>query len=76
MTAMVVRALKETGRPMKLSELVAAVEGQGYRHSQKPKNPAQLAASISALPHKSWLIKRVGHGVYALSADGETREAS
>jgi hypothetical protein len=74
MTDLVVQALKEAGRPMQLAELARAVEARGYRHSVKPKHPRQLRASISALPHKSRLIRRVGLGEYALSSDGPTSD--
>jgi len=68
-TALVVSALSEAGRPMTLEELEQAVIAQGFRHAKPPKNPHQLRQSIAALPHKSRRIRRISAGVYGLTLD-------
>lgn len=67
MATLVVEALQEAGRPLTLGELEDAVKAAGYQHAFEPKNSGQLRASISALPHKSTRIRRVGPGLYDVS---------
>lgn len=66
MTALAVAALEDAGRPLTLTELADEVVKRGYTPLAEPKNPLQLGASLSALPHKGTAIRRVGHGLYGL----------
>jgi hypothetical protein len=67
MTDLVVAALQDAERPLKLDELVEEVRKRGYVAPVEYKNPAQLRASISALAYKSTRIRRVGRATYSLS---------
>jgi hypothetical protein len=64
--ALVIAALEEAGHPMTLDELVEALEAKGFVYAEPPKDPHQLRASISSLPHKTHLIQRVGRAELGL----------
>src|SRR4051794_38796987 len=66
--ALVIDALTAAGRPLSIDELAEEVRKRGFKHEEPPKNPNQLRASISALPHKNAWVQRVGRGRYDLTS--------
>jgi hypothetical protein len=68
------RALIEEGGPLSLDAWAERVRTQGFAHDWDPRNPRQLEASLSALPHQTSVFVRVGRRIYDLAAraDGET----
>jgi hypothetical protein len=67
LTHLVVEELEDAGTPLSTGELMAAALRRGYRHRGTPRNPEQLRFSISSLPHKTRVVRRVGRGLYGLA---------
>jgi hypothetical protein len=61
------RALVEAGRPLSLDDWADRIRSQGFVHDWNPRNPRQLEASLSALPHQTSVFVRVSRRVYDLA---------
>jgi hypothetical protein len=71
----VVEILQDNGgASMTVEDLAQEVQRRGFSYAAKPKNPDQLKASISAMPHKTPLIRRVSFGRYGLTELGKRAE--
>jgi hypothetical protein len=62
------RALVEEDGPLDLELWAERIREMGFNHPWNPRNPRQLEASLTALPHQTPVFVRVGRGIYDLAS--------
>jgi len=60
-------ALVEEGGPLDLDTWALRIRRMGFSHPWNPRNPRQLEASLTALPHQTDVFVRIGRGIYDLA---------